>query len=107
MKFEMRSYQEMVVNQIKQMSEDNQQLNWLKNRVVKERNKAKAYEESLDIVCEKLRKTKEENRIVRQRTLMQYEENKEEVYLCLDFSNRSKCSTWFVNKVVDKTRVFV
>lgn len=81
MKFEMRSYQEMVVNQIKQMSEDNQQLNWLKNRVVKERNKAKAYEESLDIVCEKLRKTKEENRIVRQRTLMQYEENKEEMQL--------------------------
>lgn len=81
MKFEMKSYQEMVVNQMKQMSEDNQQLIWLKNKVVKERNKAKTYQESLDIVSAKLRKTKEENRIVRQRTLMQHEENKEEVCL--------------------------
>lgn len=81
MKFEMKSYQEMVVDQIKQMSEDNQQLTWLKYKVVKERSKSKAYEESLDKVCEKLRKTTEENRIVRQRTLMQHEEDKEEVCL--------------------------
>ncbi|KAA0063087.1 protein SUPPRESSOR OF GENE SILENCING 3 [Cucumis melo var. makuwa] len=81
MKFELRSYQEMVVDQIRQMSADNQQLSWLKNRVVKERNKAKAYEESLGKVCEKLRKTKEENRIVRQRTLMQHEENIEEMQM--------------------------
>lgn len=100
MKFELKSYQEMVVDQIRQMSEDNQQLNWLKNRVVKERNKAKAYEESLGKVCEKLRKTKEENRIVRQRTLMQHEENKEEVCLFnwererkINFSKRFKCSS--------------
>lgn len=81
MKFEMKSYQEMVIDQIRQMSADNQQLSLLKNRVVKERNKAKAYEESLGKVCEKLRKTKEENRIVRQRTLMQHEENKEEMQM--------------------------
>ncbi|XP_022947597.1 protein SUPPRESSOR OF GENE SILENCING 3-like [Cucurbita moschata] len=81
MKFEMKSYQEMVVDQIKQMSEDNQQLTWLKYKVVKERSKSKAYEESLDKVCEKLRKTTEENRIVRQRTLMQHEEDKEEMQL--------------------------
>lgn len=98
MKFEMKSYQEMVIDQIRQMSADNQQLSLLKNRVVKERNKAKAYEESLGKVCEKLRKTKEENRIVRQRTLMQHEENKEEVCMPfqlgvleikIDFSQRS------------------
>jgi hypothetical protein len=61
------------------MSEDNQQLNWFKNRVAKAQRHAKALEESLGIVSEKLRKTTEENRIVRQRTKMQHEENKEEV----------------------------
>ncbi|KAL6284941.1 hypothetical protein ACE6H2_015870 [Prunus campanulata] len=75
----MRSYREMVVNRIRQMSEDNQQLNWFKNRVAKEQRHAKALEESLGIVSEKLRKTTEENRIVRHRTKMQHEENKEEV----------------------------
>ncbi|PQM33976.1 protein suppressor of gene silencing 3-like [Prunus yedoensis var. nudiflora] len=69
LKFEMRSYQ------------DNQQLNWFKNRVAKEQRHAKALEESLGIVSEKLRKTTEENCIVRHRTKMQHEENKEEMYL--------------------------
>ncbi|KAL5755389.1 hypothetical protein ACOSP7_023609 [Xanthoceras sorbifolium] len=79
LKFELRSYQEMVVNQIKQMSEDNQQLVYLKNRVVKEQRHAKALEESFQVMSEKLRKTMEENRIVRQRTKMQHEQNKEEM----------------------------
>lgn len=78
-KYEMRSYHEMVVTQMKQMSEDNQQLTWFKNRVAKEQQNAKALEESLNIVSQKLRQTAEENRIVRQRTKMQHEENKEEM----------------------------
>ena len=77
----MRSYQEMVVKQFRQMSEDNQQLIYLKDKVAKEQKHAKALEESFDIVAEKLRKTMEENRIVRLRTKMQHEENKEEVIL--------------------------
>ena len=80
----MRSYQEMVVKQIRQMSEDNQQLVYLKNKVVKERRHSKTVEESLEIVSEKLRKTQEEIRIVRLRTNKQHEENKEEVILCSD-----------------------
>ncbi|KAF8022990.1 hypothetical protein BT93_F0487 [Corymbia citriodora subsp. variegata] len=79
LKFEMRSYKEMVVNQVNQMTEDNQKLIWLKNKVVKERRHSKALEESFDIVSEKLRKTMEENRIVRHRTMMQHEQNKEEM----------------------------
>ncbi|KAF2283439.1 hypothetical protein GH714_005531 [Hevea brasiliensis] len=84
LKYEMRSYQEMVVRQINQMSEDNQQLIWLKSRVAKEQRKTKTLEESLEIVSDKLRKTTEENRIVRQRTQMHHEQSQEE----LDFQEQ-------------------
>ncbi|KAK7318365.1 hypothetical protein RJT34_03064 [Clitoria ternatea] len=81
LKYDMRSYQEMVVNHLRQMSEDNQQLIYLKDRDVKKQKHTKALEESLGIVTEKLRRTMEENRIVRLRTKMQHEETKEEMYM--------------------------
>jgi phage-related tail protein len=80
----MRFYQEMVVHQIRQMSEHNQQLLYLKNKMVKEKKHSKSLEESFGIVTEKLRKTMEENHIVRRRTKMQHEEIKEEVTLTSD-----------------------
>nr|XP_027075041.1 protein SUPPRESSOR OF GENE SILENCING 3-like [Coffea arabica] len=79
LKFEVRSYQEMVVRQLKQMSEDNQQLLWFKNRVAKEQRHSKALEASFGLVSEKLRKMQEENRIVRLRTKKHHEQNKEEM----------------------------
>jgi len=79
LKFETRSYQEMVVNPMRQMSEDNQQLIWFKDRVAKEQRRSKALAESFEVVSEKLRKTVEENRIVRQRSKMHHEQNKEEM----------------------------
>ncbi|KAF5181707.1 Suppressor of gene silencing protein [Thalictrum thalictroides] len=79
LKFELRSYIEMVVVPMRQMSEDNQQLVWLKNKVVREQMHSKALEESFGMVTQKLRKTMEENRIVRQRTKLQHEQNKEEM----------------------------
>ncbi|CAL0327725.1 unnamed protein product [Lupinus luteus] len=81
LKYDMRSYQEMVVNHIRQMSEENQQLIYLKDKVAKGQKHTKALEESFGIVTEKLRKTMEENRIVRLRAKMQHEENKEEMYM--------------------------
>ncbi|KAL3614677.1 Protein SUPPRESSOR OF GENE SILENCING [Castilleja foliolosa] len=42
LKYEMRSYQEMVVDQMKQMSEDNQQLTWLKHKIAKEQKNKRA-----------------------------------------------------------------
>ncbi|KAE9444909.1 hypothetical protein C3L33_23193, partial [Rhododendron williamsianum] len=86
LKFETRSYQEMVVNQMRQMSEDNQQLIWFKDKVAKEQRRSKALEESFEVVSEKLRKTVEENRIVRQRSKMHHEQNKEEVITGLDIN---------------------
>ncbi|KAD2394118.1 hypothetical protein E3N88_41095 [Mikania micrantha] len=79
LKFELVSYQEKVVNQLKQMHEDNQQLHWYKNKVVKEKMHSKALEESYGLVSQKLRKTEEENRIVRERTQLYHEQNKEEM----------------------------
>ncbi|XP_042494172.1 protein SUPPRESSOR OF GENE SILENCING 3-like [Macadamia integrifolia] len=79
LKFEMRSYQEMVVGPMKQMSEDNQQLLYFKNKVAKEQRRSKFLEESFEVLNEKLRKTTEDNRIVRQRTKEQHEQNKEEM----------------------------
>ena len=79
MKYELKSYQEMVVNPMKQMSEDNQQLTYLKHKVVKHEQHSKVLEETFEVVSQKLRETMEENRIVRLRTKKQYEENKEEV----------------------------
>ncbi|RRT35982.1 hypothetical protein BHE74_00022178 [Ensete ventricosum] len=79
LKYDMRSYQEMVVIPMKQMSEDNQQLVWLKNKVIKQEQRSKALEETFGVVTQKLRETMEENRIVRLRTKIQHEENKEEV----------------------------
>ncbi|KAM0017701.1 putative XS domain, protein SUPPRESSOR OF GENE SILENCING 3 [Helianthus debilis subsp. tardiflorus] len=77
LKYELVSYQEKVVNQLKQMHEDNQQLHWYKNRVVKEKMHSKALEESYDLVSQRLRKTEAENRIVRERTQLYHEQNKE------------------------------
>lgn len=88
LKYDMRSYQEMVVNPMKQMSEDNQQLLWLKNKVVKQEQRSKALEETVKVVNQKLSETMEENRIVMLRTKIQHEENKEEVIpLCRKTSN--------------------
>ncbi|KAJ0248696.1 protein suppressor of gene silencing 3 [Hirschfeldia incana] len=79
LKYEMKSYQEYVVKELRQIAEDNQQLNWFKNKLTKQNKHAKVLEESLGILSEKLRKTTADSRIVRQRTKMQHEQNREEM----------------------------
>ncbi|MCL7051828.1 hypothetical protein MKW94_017086, partial [Papaver nudicaule] len=79
LKFEMRSYEKMVVIPMKQMHEDNQQLKWLQIKAAKNQQHAKALEETVGVLSERLRKAAKENRIVRERTLLQYEQNKEEL----------------------------
>nr|AZZ70071.1 supressor of gene silencing 3 [Erythranthe lewisii] len=79
LKYEMRSYKEMVVNQMKQMSEENQQLIWLKNKVAKEQRSKKALEESMDIINERLKKTVVENRKVILSTKEHQKQNSEQM----------------------------
>ena len=79
LKFELRSYEEMVVNPMKQMNEDNHLLNYYKKRALEESKQAKVYHDSFSAVSDKLRKTQEENRIVRQMTKAHHEENREKV----------------------------
>ncbi|CAA0833841.1 Protein SUPPRESSOR OF GENE SILENCING 3 [Striga hermonthica] len=79
LKYEMRSYKEMVVSQMKQMSEDNQQIHWLKHKISREQKSKKALEESLGLVAEKLRRTMDENRVVKLKTKKHHEQNKEEM----------------------------
>ncbi|KAG6532292.1 hypothetical protein ZIOFF_006132 [Zingiber officinale] len=79
LKYELKSYQEMVVISMKQMNLDNQQLVWLKNEFVKKEKLSKTVEETFGMLTQKLRETMEENRIVRLRTKIQHQENKEEM----------------------------
>ncbi|CAI0430974.1 unnamed protein product [Linum tenue] len=79
LKYEMRSYNEAVVRDYNQVCNDNEQLTFYKSKVIKEQRNSRALAESLGTVSEKLRKTMEENRIVRQRTQIYHEQNKEEL----------------------------
>lgn len=79
LKFETRSYQEMVESQIKKINDDSQQLNLLKKKVAQEQQHSQVLSESLGRLSEKLRQTTEEYVIMRQQTRLQHEQNKEEV----------------------------
>lgn len=79
LKYEMRSHNEMVVEQMKLMSEENQQLNYLKNKVVKTQQHSKAVEETLGNVTQKLRETMQENIFVRRKAKEKHSEYEEEM----------------------------
>lgn len=79
LKYEMRSYQEMVVKQMKQMSEENQQLIWYKNRVAKDQKTKKALEETISVMADKFRRTVEESNVVKLRTKKHHEKIQEEM----------------------------
>lgn len=79
LKYDMRSYNEMVVVGMKQMSLDNQQLNRMKNRVVKTEQRSKVVEESLGFITQKYRETSEENTVLMRRIKEKHLEHEEEM----------------------------
>ncbi|XP_076886333.1 protein SUPPRESSOR OF GENE SILENCING 3-like [Bidens hawaiensis] len=77
LKYEMVSYQENVVNQLKQMNEDHQQLHWYKDRAVKDKMLLNEVEKSKETLSKIVRKSEAEKCIVRER-MQQFNEQKQE-----------------------------
>ncbi|XP_037491085.1 protein SUPPRESSOR OF GENE SILENCING 3-like isoform X2 [Jatropha curcas] len=74
----MRSYQEMVVNGIRQMTEENHQLQWLKNRVSEQQRHTKELEESNSMLKEKLKMLTKEMDNLRHQANQHHEQSMEE-----------------------------
>lgn len=85
LKYDMRSYQEMVAGPLKKMNEDSQILILYKNKFIKLEQCIKAIEKTLGIARQNLLDIFEEIQIVRLRTKFQQEENKEE----MDYQERT------------------
>ncbi|XP_031490684.1 protein SUPPRESSOR OF GENE SILENCING 3 homolog isoform X1 [Nymphaea colorata] len=79
LKFEMRSYHEMVIVPMKRMEEDNQQLIWYKNRVARGQKETETLRETVNSVGKKLRSKEQENKIVREMSKKQHEESRKEM----------------------------
>uniref|UniRef100_A0A0D9XXP9 XS domain-containing protein n=1 Tax=Leersia perrieri TaxID=77586 RepID=A0A0D9XXP9_9ORYZ len=68
LQYEMKSYNEMVVTQLKQMSEDNLQLNYVKNEMVRTEQHSKEVEEILGVETQKLQQAIDDNIILKRKT---------------------------------------
>ncbi|KAK8518646.1 hypothetical protein V6N13_018073 [Hibiscus sabdariffa] len=79
LKFEMRSYQEMVESQIKKINDDSQQLTRLKKKVAQEKQHSQVLTESLGQLRTKLHQTSEESCTVKQQSRLQHEQNQKEL----------------------------
>ena len=69
----------MVVVQMKQMSEDNQQLNYIKNRAERTEQRSKVVEGSLGAMAQKYREIMEEKKVLIHRVGEKHLEHEEEV----------------------------
>ncbi|KAK6284230.1 hypothetical protein POUND7_003182 [Theobroma cacao] len=78
-KYELKSYQMAVLNEIKKMSEDSQQLIWLKDRLAQERKRAKTFEQSVRNLSRNLQQKTKDIHIFKQRVQSLHEQNKEEM----------------------------
>uniref|UniRef100_A0ACD5WH28 Uncharacterized protein n=1 Tax=Avena sativa TaxID=4498 RepID=A0ACD5WH28_AVESA len=79
LKYDMRSHNEMVVVQLKKMSEENQELNYMKNTVVKEKQRSKFVEGSLSVLAQNYRKFEEDQKVFMHRANEKHKEHEEEM----------------------------
>ncbi|KAJ4795314.1 Protein SUPPRESSOR OF GENE SILENCING 3 [Rhynchospora pubera] len=79
LKYDLRSYQEMVVEPMRQMNEDNQLLYRLRKEVVKQKQCTKVVEQTFGAVSKRLRDKAKENDLVREKSRKHHEETKEEL----------------------------
>ncbi|KAH1066308.1 hypothetical protein J1N35_031295 [Gossypium stocksii] len=79
LKYELKSYQEAVLNEIKKMREDSQQLIRLKDKLEEERKRAKTLERSVDDLSRNLQQRMKDICIFERRVKSLHEDNKEEV----------------------------
>ncbi|ERN18678.1 protein SUPPRESSOR OF GENE SILENCING 3 homolog [Amborella trichopoda] len=78
-KYDIESYHMMVVEPLKKMDEDNQELLSLHRKVSKEIEHSKTLEETCNVIGQNLRIREQEIKIIRQRATEQLEESKEEM----------------------------
>ncbi|MFQ6654513.1 hypothetical protein Gotur_025466 [Gossypium turneri] len=79
LKYELKSYQEAVLNEIKKMREDSQQLIRLKDKLEEEGKRAKTLERSVDDLSRNLQQRMKDICIFERRVKSLHEDNKEEV----------------------------
>ncbi|XVE51762.1 hypothetical protein DITRI_Ditri02bG0066800 [Diplodiscus trichospermus] len=78
-KYELRSYQEVVLNEIKKMREDSQELIWLKDRLKEERKREKTSEGSVNILSRNQQRKMEDIHLFKKRVQLLNEQKKEEI----------------------------
>ncbi|XWS12247.1 hypothetical protein CRYUN_Cryun37aG0073100 [Craigia yunnanensis] len=78
-KYELKSHQEFVLNGIKKMSEDSEQLIWLKGRLEEERRRGKTFERSVNNLSRNLQQKIKDIHIFKQRVQLLHEQNEEEM----------------------------
>jgi hypothetical protein len=81
LKYDMRSHNEMVVLQMKQMSEENQQLHFMKKRMIKTEQYKKSVEGSFSDLAQKYREIMEEKKVLIHRVGEKHLEYEEEVMI--------------------------
>ncbi|CAM0883678.1 unnamed protein product [Alopecurus aequalis] len=79
LKYDMRSHNEMVVVQLKQMSEANQQLHYMKNKMVKEKQHSKVVEGSFGAIAQKYREIMKDKEVLLRRVKEKHLEYEEEM----------------------------
>ncbi|KAI5055154.1 hypothetical protein GOP47_0030299 [Adiantum capillus-veneris] len=79
LKWELKKYNEAVAEPLTQMDKDNQQLNYYKFKVQKQKEHSKILEKSMSMFTRKLELREEEISVIRQRATEQHEENQREM----------------------------